>query len=81
MEKIVKPPEKRNLRELPLLESKKEEKDLKLVNSANRSDMDRATLLNMEACASFMVRMIKKYGPQVLAEMENKKPASQDPAV
>ena len=54
---------------------------MKLVNSANRSDMDRATLLNMEACASFMARMIKKYGPQVLAEMENEKLASQDPAV
>ena len=51
------------------------------MKNTNRSDMDRATLLNMEACASFMARMIKKYGPQVLAEMENEKPAAQDTAV
>ena len=32
--------------------------------------MDKTARLNMERCAKFMARMILKYGPEVLAEIE-----------
>ena len=32
--------------------------------------MDKTARLNMERCAEFMARMILKYGPEVLAEIE-----------
>lgn len=31
---------------------------------------DRTVMLNMEKCAAFLVRMIEKYGAEVLAEIE-----------
>ena len=35
--------------------------------------MDKTARLNMERCAEFMARMILKYGPEVLAEIEAEK--------
>lgn len=32
--------------------------------------MDKTARLNMERCAEFIARMILKYGPEVLAEIE-----------
>ena len=32
--------------------------------------MDETAKLNMERCAEFMARMIRKYGAEVLAEIE-----------
>ena len=36
----------------------------------SREGLDRISLYNMEHCASFLARMIEKYGDEVLAEIE-----------
>lgn len=36
----------------------------------SREGLDRISLCNMERCASFLARMIEKYGDEVLAEIE-----------
>lgn len=36
----------------------------------SREGLDRISLCNMESCASFLARMIEKYGDEVLAEIE-----------
>lgn len=39
-------------------------------NKYSREGLDRISLCNMERCASFLARMIEKYGDEVLAEIE-----------
>ena len=40
-------------------------------------EMDRRTRQNLERFAEFMARMIEKYGPKVLAEMEKEEAEKQ----
>ena len=39
----------------------------------SREEIDRTTRINMEVCATFVARMIQKYGHEVLAEIEEMK--------
>lgn len=39
----------------------------------SRDEIDRTTRINMEVCATFVARMIQKYGHEVLAEIEEMK--------
>ena len=39
-------------------------------NKYSREGLDIISLCNMERCASFLARMIEKYGDEILAEIE-----------
>lgn len=39
----------------------------------SREEIDRTARINMEVCATFVARMIQKYGHEVLAEIEEMK--------
>jgi len=39
----------------------------------SQEEIDRTARINMEVCASFVARMIQKYGHEVLAEIEEMK--------
>ena len=39
-------------------------------NEERRAKLDAVSRRNMEKCAAFIAKMIRKYGPEVLAEIE-----------
>lgn len=39
----------------------------------SREEIERTARINMEVCATFVARMIQKYGHEVLAEIEEMK--------
>lgn len=39
----------------------------------SKKDIERTARINMEVCATFVARMIQKYGHEVLAEIEEMK--------
>ena len=39
----------------------------------SKEEIDRTARINMEVCATFVARMIQKYGYEVLAEIEEMK--------
>ncbi len=39
-------------------------------NEERRAKLDALSRRNMEKCAAFIAKMIRKYGPEVLAEIE-----------
>lgn len=39
----------------------------------SKEEIDRTAYINMEVCATFVARMIQKYGHEVLAEIEEMK--------
>ena len=39
----------------------------------SKEDIERTARINMEVCATFVARMIQKYGHEVLAEIEEMK--------
>ena len=39
----------------------------------SKDEIDRTARINMEVCATFVARMIQKYGHEVLAEIEEMK--------
>ena len=41
--------------------------------SISQEEIDRTARINMEVCATFVARMIQKYGHEVLAEIEEMK--------
>lgn len=44
----------------------------------SREGLDRISLYNMEHCASFLARMIEKYGDEVLEEIEAEEEGAAD---
>lgn len=44
----------------------------------SREGLDRISLCNMEHCASFLARMIEKYGDEVLEEIEAEEEGAAD---
>ncbi len=44
-------------------------------NEDCRAKLDAVSRRNMEKCAAFIAKMIRKYGPEVLAEIEAEKKA------
>lgn len=46
------------------------EEEIRQRNEERRAKLDAVSRRNMEKCAAFIVRMIEKYGREVLAEIE-----------
>lgn len=46
--------------------------------SREHSELDARSKANMERCANFLVRMIEKYGKEVLAEIEAEEQAEKE---
>lgn len=46
------------------------EDEIKARNEERRAKLDAVSRRNMEKCATFIAKMIRKYGPEVLAEIE-----------
>lgn len=46
------------------------EDDIRARNEERRAKLDATSRRNMETCAAFIAKMIRKYGPEVLAEIE-----------
>ena len=46
------------------------EEEIRQRNEERRAKLDAVSRRNMEKCAAFIARMIKKYGREVLAEIE-----------
>lgn len=47
------------------------EEEIRLRNEERRAKLDAVSRRNMEKCAAFIAKMIRKYGPEVLAEIES----------
>ena len=46
------------------------EDEIRVRNEERRAKLDAVSRRNMEKCAAFIAKMIRKYGPEVLAEIE-----------
>ena len=46
------------------------EDEIRARNEERRAKLDAVSRRNMEKCAAFIAKMIRKYGPEVLAEIE-----------
>ena len=46
------------------------EEEIRMRNEERRAKLDAVSRRNMEKCAAFIAKMIRKYGPEVLAEIE-----------
>ena len=46
------------------------EAEIRARNEERRSKLDAVSRRNMEKCAAFIAKMIRKYGPEVLEEIE-----------
>lgn len=56
------------------------EDEIRARNEARRAKLDGVSRRNMEKCAAFIAKMIRKYGPEVLAEIEAEERAKSEKA-
>ncbi len=56
------------------------EDEIKARNEERRAKLDAVSRRNMEKCAAFIAKMIRKYGPEVLAEIEAEEKAKAEKA-
>ena len=56
------------------------EDEIRARNEERRAKLDGVSRRNMEKCAAFIAKMIRKYGPEVLAEIEAEEKAKSEKA-